>query len=122
MDIYWHCRLSQDRADKKTLTENKETAESMMHRMYNTMCRLMTASGLRTSVSVVINGVAECQEYVVRKDIISDNDAAGRRCAGIGQAVLLFEVRQFIRNEKSGHMSVPASLSWNCRLKAVFIS
>lgn len=47
----------------------------------------MTYSGSRTSVSVVINGVAECQEYVVKKDIISDNDAAGRGCAGIGQAV-----------------------------------
>lgn len=30
---------------------------------------------------------AECQEKVVGKDNISDNDAAGRRCAGIGQAV-----------------------------------
>lgn len=111
MDIYWHCRLSQDRADKKTLTENKETAESMMHRRDKTKCGIMTASGLRTSVSATMNGVAGCQEYVVRKDIISDNDASGRRCTGIGQAVLLFAVRQFIRYEKSGHMSVPASLS-----------
>lgn len=87
MDIYWHCRLSQDRADKKTLTENKETAESMMHRRDKTKCGIMTASGSRTSVSAAMNGVAGCQEYVVRKDIISDNDAAGRGCAGIGQAV-----------------------------------
>lgn len=55
-----------------------------MHRIDETTRGLMTYSGSRTSVSVVINGVAECQEYVVRKDIISDNDAAGRGCAEIG--------------------------------------
>ena len=58
-----------------------------MHRIDKTMCRLMTDSGSRTLVSAAMNGVAECQEYIVRKDIISDNDAAGRGCAGIGQAV-----------------------------------
>lgn len=86
-------------------------SESMMHRIDKTTRGLMTYSGLRTSVSAAMNGVAGCQEYVVRKDIISDNDATGRGCAGIGQAVLLFKVWQFIGYEKSGHMSVPASLS-----------
>lgn len=57
LDIYWHCRLSQDRADKKTLTENKNTAENMMHRIDITARGLMTYLGLRTSVSVVLNGV-----------------------------------------------------------------
>lgn len=55
-----------------------------MHRIDKTMCRLMTDSGSRTLVSAAMNGVAGCQEYVVRKDIISDNDAAGRGCAEIG--------------------------------------
>lgn len=55
-----------------------------MHRIDKTKCGIMTASGSRTSVSATMNGVAGCQEYVVRKDIISDNDAAGRGCAEIG--------------------------------------
>lgn len=58
-----------------------------MHRIDKTTRGIMTASGSRTLVSAAMNGVAGCQEYVVRKDIISDNDAAGRGCAGIGQAV-----------------------------------
>ena len=66
---------------------------------------------LKTPITAVRRSAEECQEKVVEKKIFSGNEATGCKCTGIGDDVLPSVVRPLIRNEKSGHVYVPALLS-----------
>ena len=77
---------------------------------------------MKTPISAVRRSAEEYQEKVVEKKIFSGNEAAGCKCTGIGDDVLPSVVRPLIRNEKSGHVYVPAFFSQNCQLTIAFIS